>query len=295
MNEFFNALSTGLVSASVISIATVGFSLQFGITNYINIAYGDFLTIGAFLWYALAVGLKVELWTSAVLAVLATGVIAVAISRGVFAPILRKRATRPFILMIASFGLAVLLENLILAIYGSQYIAVPASANSYVINLAGFQLSGNQLVTIGSVLAVMLGIHYMLTRTKLGKAMRAMSDDEQLAQNCAINTKFITDWTWLVTGMIAGLAGCVLALQTVDVTDVSGSSELWLIIPAAFAGGIGSPYGAVAGATTLGMGVAFTDAYLGGQYDIIVGALMLGTVILLRPQGLFSSSKKAWG
>lgn len=293
MYEFLNALSVGIVNASVISIATVGFSLQFGITNYINIAYGDFLTFGAFFWYAFAVGLRVELWVSAVLAVFATGLMAVAVSRGVFTPILRRRATKPFILMIASFGMAVMLENILLAIYGSGFVTIPARGNANVISLGGFQLSGNQLSVVVIVVVVMFGIRYLLTRSKLGKAMRAMSDDDQLAQNCSINTRLITDWTWLITGMIAGIAGCVLALQTVNINDTSGSSELWLIIPASFAGGIGNPYGAVAGATTLGFGIALTDTYLGGQYDIIVGGLLLGAVILLRPQGLFASARRA--
>lgn len=292
MYTLLTALSAGIITSAVLAVATVGFSLQFGITNYINVAIGDYMTVSAFFWYGLEAGFHLPLWLAAVFAVLAGGIMSVLINRLVLMPVYRRRWARPFIMMIVTFAVSVVIENMLLGIWGSDSFTIPVS-NRNLFNANGFALTGPDVVIVVTVILGMIALHSLLTMTQFGRAMRAMADNENLAATCGVPTTMITDLTWFISGLFAGLGGCALAIQLATMNNTAGSADLWLIIPAAFAGGIGNPYGAVAGAAVVGFGVEFTSQYLGSQYQVIVGAALLVLVILVRPRGIFGSAARA--
>lgn len=287
-------LGFALVTAAVLALATVGFSLQFGITNFINVAYGDLMTLSAFFWYTGANDFHWNLWVSGAIALIATGLIAVGINRGIFQPILRRGA-RPFTLMIVTLGIGLLIENIALIIWGPNYLSIHVSGNRPILHWAGMIFSVNQVIIILIALAVMATLHLILTRTFIGKAMRAMSDDILLTRVCGIRSARVQDITWFISGALAALAGMVLALNTATFETTTGNGYLWLLIPAAFLGGIGSPYGAMAGAAIMGVVIEVSGSFFGPQFNVAAAMVVLFAVLLVRPQGIVAVVRKSWG
>ncbi len=134
----------------------------------------------------------------------------------------------------------------------------------------------------------MVAIHLMLTRTKLGKAMRAISDDKSLAAVTGIHTELVTTIVWVLSGVLAGLAGGVLALNVASFDPNVGVTFLFVIFAAVVFGGIGRPYGAMLGALVIGLAVEVSAVFISSAYKQDVAFLVLVGVLLLRPQGLAS-------
>ncbi|HWE61073.1 MAG TPA: branched-chain amino acid ABC transporter permease, partial [Chloroflexota bacterium] len=230
MHILVQSIGFGLVTASILALAAVGLSLQFGVTNYTNFAYGDFLTLGAYLTWSLNAGLGWNFWLALVAGSVLVGVAALVISQIVLEPFARRGGPVLYILII-TFGLSLIMSNGILAIWGADYKEYNVSLETP-LNLGPFSLTGDQLGIIVLAIVVMIAIHLLLTRTKIGKAMRAMSDDKSLAGASGINTERITALVWVISGVLAGLGGGVLALNVVTFDPNMGVTFLFVIFAA---------------------------------------------------------------
>jgi len=266
----------GLVTASVLALASVGLTLQFGVTNYINFAYGEFLTIGGYLAWTVNRGLHMNIWLAMLIGAIGVGIFGVIVNQFVFRPFI-KRGSPLLFLLIVTFGFSLILVNAVLAIFGPDF-------QSYDIPNA------SQALTIGPLIFTSA---LLLTRTKLGKAMRAMSDNADLARVSGINTERITTFTWLVSGFLAGLAGVVLALNITSFQPAFGGEFLFVIFSAVILGGVGSPYGAMLGALVIGLATEMSAVVLNSAYKNDVAFILLIVMLLLRPQGLIRMAGKA--
>ena len=268
----------------------MGLTLQFGITNFVNFAYGDFLTLGAYFSWVANVKLHLSIWLSMLAGALAMGLAAVALNHFIIGPFAR-RLRNLFYVLIATFGLSLILLNLIQAIWGPSYqqYRVPSQDPLHV---GPFLLTADQLIIIGIGAAAMLAIHLLLTRTKLGKAMRAMSDDVSLATVSGINTRVVTTITWFLTGALAGLAGTVLGLNISSITPSTGETFLFVIFAAVILGGIGKPYGAMLGALIIGLATEMSAVVIDAAYKLDVAFALLVIALLVRPQGLLAVKGK---
>jgi len=281
----------GLITASVLALAAVGLSLQFGVTNHINFAYGEFLTLGAYFAWTLSHGLGLNIWVSVVLATLLMGVFAVLVNQLLLKPFTKKGVPLLFLLVV-TFGLSLFLSNLILAIWGPNFKSLDLARESpYVIG--PFLFTPSQLTIIGIALLAMGAVHLLLTRTEIGKAMRAMSDSIDLAEVSGIDTDRITSFTWLVSGCLAGLAGIVLVINITSFQPSFGGEFLFVIFAAVILGGVGSPYGAMLGALVIGLATEMSAILINSAYknDVAFGLLIL--TLLLRPQGIIRMAGKA--
>jgi branched-subunit amino acid ABC-type transport system permease component len=281
----------GLITASVLALAAVGLSLQFGVTNYINFAYGEFLTLGAYLTWTLSHGLGLNIWLSVALAVLAMGVFALLLNRFLLRPFTKKGVPLLFLLVV-TFGLSLFLTNLILAIWGPDFksLDLPREVPHA---MGPFLFTTSQLTIIAVAIVVMAAIHLLLTRTEIGKAMRAMSDSVDLAQISGIDTDRITSYTWLLSGCLAGLAGIVLAINITSFQPAFGGEFLFVIFAAVILGGVGSPYGAMLGALVIGLATEMSAVLINSAYKNDVAFALLILTLLLRPQGIIRMAGKA--
>ena len=281
----------GLITASVLALAAVGLSLQFGVTNYINFAYGEFLTVGAYLAWMLNRTLGLNIWIAMVIAVLLMGVLAVLLNQFLLRPFTRKGVPLLFLLVV-TFGLSLFLTNLILAIWGPDFksLNLPREIPHVI---GPFLFTTSQLIIIAVAVAAMGAVHLLLTRTEIGKAMRAMSDSADLAQVSGIDTDRITSFTWLLSGGLAGLAGIVLAINITSFQPSFGGEFLFVIFAAVILGGVGSPYGAMLGAVIIGLTTEMSAVLINSAYknDVAFGLLIL--TLLLRPQGIIRMAGKA--
>jgi branched-chain amino acid transport system permease protein/neutral amino acid transport system permease protein len=285
VNLFVAAFGFGLVSVSVIAIAAVGFTMQFGITNMINLAYGEVMISSAYVAYYLNRA-GISIWVGMVAGALFGAAFSFLLNRVVYAPFQRK-GTSYIGMVIVSLAVSLMMANLLLPIVGAFSSSYQNTGGSLV-RIGSITLTTNQIAIIGLAVVVMLLIHGLLTYTKLGKAMRATAANPTLARNCGIPTQRVVDVVWLITGALCGLAGVVAALNSDSFAVASGAGFLIPIIAAAVLGGAGQPYGAMIGAVIIGLVTELSAAAWSPNYKEVVAFGILVVVMVLRPQGLLA-------
>ncbi len=285
MNLFVAAFGFGLVSMSVIAIAAVGFTMQFGITNMINLAYGEVMISAAYLAYYMNKA-GISIWIGMVAGALFGAVFSFLLNRVIYAPFMRK-GTANLGMVIVSLAVSLMISNLLLPIVGYYSVSYQEDAGR-LIRLGSIVLTRDQIIVIGIAVVLMLGIHALLTYTRLGKAMRATAANPTLARNCGIPTQRVIDSVWLITGALCGLAGVVAALNADSFAIANGSAFLITILAAAVLGGAGQPYGAMIGAVLIGLITELSAAAWSPEYKEVVAFGILVLVMVLRPQGLLA-------
>ena len=286
MNQFIAATGFGLVNAGIFALAAVGFTLQFSVTNVLNISFGALMTLSAFIAYELNVTVGANIWLALVIAGLATGVLSVLLNRGLIQPFL-KRGTSFFGMVVITIALDLIIEYAVEAIWGPTFLHYNVSAGAPV-SFGSLTFTHFQLVAIGIAVAGMVAIHLLLKRTRLGKAMRATSNDMKLSKVCGVRTSRIHDAGWFISGVFAGLAGVVLGLTLGTFSFTVGDEFLILIIAAAMLGGIGQASGAMLGALVIGLVTQWSSLVISGGYSEVVAFLILILVLLFRPTGIVS-------
>ncbi len=282
---FVAAFGFGLVSMSVIAIAAVGFTMQFGITNMINLAYGEVMISSAYVAYYLnRAGFTI--WFGMAAGALFGAVFSFLLNRILYAPFLRK-GTSHLGMVIVSLAVSLMIANLLLPIVGYFPVSYQEDPGR-LIRWGSIALTRDQLIIIGIAVVLMLAIHALLTYTRLGKAMRATAANPTLARNCGIPTQRVIDAVWLITGALCGLAGVVAALDSDSFAIANGATFLITVLAAAVLGGAGQPYGAMIGAVLIGMITELSAAAWSPQYKEVVAFGILVLVMVLRPQGLLA-------
>lgn len=285
MDLFVAAFGFGLVSMSVIAIAAVGFTMQFGITNMINLAYGQVMIVSAYAAYAVN-RTGISIWISLIGGALFGALLSFVLNRVLYTPFLR-RGTAPIAMVIISLAAALMIANVMLPIVG--YFSVSYTQNpGPTIRLGAFVLTTSQILIIGLAVGLMLLIHALLRFTRLGKAMRATAANASLARNCGIPTQRVVDLVWLITGALCGVAGTVAGMNSESFAVASGAGFLIPIIAAAVLGGAGQPYGAMIGAILIGEVTELSAAAISPQFKEVVAFGILVLVMVFRPRGLLA-------
>ena len=277
-------LFNGLALGSIIALAAVGLTLTYGILRLSNFAHGDFLTLGAYLtWLVNTHGLA--FWLSVIVGAIGT-VLGMLVSEKLLWKPLRDRRASSTTLIIVSIGLALFLRNGILLIWGgeNQRYNLPVQE---ALNLGGVKVAADRLVVMGLAIIAILALHFLLQNTKMGKAMRAVADNTDLARVTGIDVERVVIWTWVITGVLAAVSGAMFGLITGGIRQNMG----WFLILSMFAsvilGGIGNPYGAITGALVIGITQELSVPWLGSDYKVGVALFIMILILLLRPQGLF--------
>jgi neutral amino acid transport system permease protein len=280
----------GIALGSIIALGAVGLTLTYGILRLSNFAHGDYMTLGAFVAWTLNVSkipVLSNIWVSMVVGIVATVGVALLAEAVLWKRMRRVRATATT-LVIISIGLALFLRNGILLIYGgdAKRYDLPVSA---AIDLFGLKIKFYNLVVLGLAVLAIAGLHFLLQNTKIGKAMRAVADDIDLARVTGINVERVVLWTWIISASLTGLGGQMYGL----VTNVRPDMGWFLIMPmfaAVTLGGIGNPYGAIAGAFIIGIAQEVSVPYVGSQYKLAIALILMVLTLLFRPQGLFKGT-----
>ena len=278
-------LFNGIAIGSILALAAIGLTLTYGILNLSNFAHGDFMTLGAYLtWLANTSGLNI--WLSMILGAVGT-ILAMLISEYLLWKPMRDRRASDTTLIIISIGLALFIRNGILLRYGGgnklyQLPVVPA------LQFGDLRIAYYRLIVIGLAIAAIVALHLILQNTKIGKAMRAVADNIDLARVSGINVEQVVLWTWVITGILTAFAGGMYGLIAVVRPNMG-----WFLILPMFAsvilGGIGNPYGAIAGAYVIGIAQELSVPWLGSEYKLGVALAIMVVILLVRPQGLFKS------
>ena len=291
MSLFLASLGFGLVTAAVLAIAAVGFTMQFAVTDVLNLAYGAVMIASAFVAYALNQA-GVNVWIGLLAAAAAGAVGSVLLNQGIYTPFQRRTADSaraPITMVIVSLGMTLIIEFGLQAIVGGTNVSYTMSQGPTV-RAGGLVLTAVQFVIIGLAVVVMAAVHVLLRYTKLGKAMRATSANRSLARNCGIRTGRIVTVTWAVTGALCGIAGTVFAINNGSFGATSADLFLVVILAAVFLGGPGSAYGAMLGALIIGLATEISAAYITPSYKDVIAFAVLLIMLAVRPSGLLGTA-----
>jgi branched-subunit amino acid ABC-type transport system permease component len=283
---FLSSLGFGLVTASVLAIASVGFTLQFGVTDVLNLAYGAIMIAGAFVAYVVnQAGLSV--WIGLVVAVAVCSAGSVLLNSGVYTPF-QRRGTSPITMVIVSLGMTLIIEFSVQALAGGTSVSYTMGSGK-TLRAGGLVLTVVQIVVIALSVLVMVGVHGLLRYSKLGKAMRATAANKTLARNCGIRTGRVITITWALTGALCGLAGVVFAIDAGSFDATATDIFLVLILAAVFLGGPGQAYGAMLGAVVIGIATEVSAAYITADYKYVIAFVALLVMLGVRPTGLLGA------
>jgi neutral amino acid transport system permease protein len=291
---FMQLLANGLVTGSVIALAAAGISIVYGILRLVNFAYGDYMTFGAFAGILFNVKFGLPIVLAALLAMTATALMSVALEFVLWRP-LRAKSAGFMSLFLVSVGLALVLRHVIYLVAGPQprtYAVDPYKV--YVIG--GARLSGAQGIAIVVAAAGIVLVGLLIAGTGVGRMMRALADDLPLAAVAGVRTGRVIVAAWIVSGLLAGLAGVLAGLVQTSFDPQLGFTLLLPIFAAVVLGGIGNVYGALAGGLALGLAMELSTwtELAGGvnpTYKPVVAFSALVLVLLLRPQGLFGRAR----
>ncbi|MCL6641530.1 MAG: branched-chain amino acid ABC transporter permease [Candidatus Rokubacteria bacterium] len=284
MNLVMPDFGFGLVTASILAMGAVAFTMLYGVTRVINFAFGDMMSVGAYLAWIFNMYAHWNVWVAAVASMILMGVFGVFMGRVVIAPFLR-RGGGTFTLLIVTFAFGLILQNALQLFFGTNFQSYAVAAPKTV-GFLGMVLTNDQVIVFAVALATMLVLHALLQYTKIGVAMRAMSDNVALARTCGINTALVSDLAWGIAGALSGLGGFVLALTTTSFGATIGANFLLLVVSAAVLGGVGRPYGAMLGALVVGVVTEMSVLVLPASDKTAVALIVLFLVLLLRPQGI---------
>lgn len=287
MNLLLEAVGFGLVTASILAIASVAVSLQYGVDGIPNFAHGDLLTLAAYFAWMSQNLFNANLEVAFLVAACLTAVVAWVINRFILETF-RKARARYTTLLIVTIGLSLIIQNGIIVVLGpsAQILSVP---ETQLTRVGPFLWTNAQVVVMVIAAATLVVVHIVLKYTIVGKAQRAVADSPELASITGINPTRVIRLTWLADGFLTGIAGCALVLSSATFNPTTGFAFLLPIFAAAVVGGIGKPYGAMVGALILGIAMEVTAAYLPAGYKLVIAFAILAAVLLVRPQGIFTT------
>ena len=291
---FLQLVANGLVTGAVLAIAAVGVSLIYGILGLVNFAYGDVMTFGAFVAVLCNGRLGMGMVVAAVLAMVATAILSLSLEGVLWRP-LRARRAGFMSLFLASIGLALVLRQAIFLVAGPQPRSYDVDPYKVYV-LGSVRLSGAQAIAVTVAAAAIVAVALVLGTTSVGRTMRAVADDRALAAVAGIDTGRVIVLTWILCGLIAGLAGVLAALVQSSFDPNFGFSLLLPVFAAVLLGGIGSASGALLGGLVLGLAteVSTWAGFHGGVnpiYKPVVAFAVLIAVLLVRPQGLLGRAR----
>jgi neutral amino acid transport system permease protein len=278
----------GLSLGAIYALGAIGLTLVYGILKLVNFAHGDFLTFGAYMAYLVNVTWGMPLVLGIFFAMATTALLGLFFERVMWRP-MRSRGAGLLQLLLMSIGLAFVIRAVIQWFWSTNTRILHVNVTSTV-EFLGLRLGRTQLIVIIVGFAVLIAVGLMLRYSLLGKRMRAIADDLELAETSGIDTTRVVTYTWLFAGALAGLAG-VLAAAVTELQPELGFELLLPIFAAVIVGGIGDPFGALAGGVTLGVVSEWSTLFIDSRWKTSIAFVILVIVLVIRPSGIFGKAK----
>jgi branched-chain amino acid transport system permease protein len=297
---FLQQLINGLTVGSIYALIALGYTMVYGILEFINFAHGEIYMLGAYLGI-IALGMLCQWgvtgWTIAPLLVILFAMVYAAMWGATIETVAYKplRAAPRLSPLISALGVSIVLQNFVMITQGARdqvfrrELLFSSDFNSCGLTLASCTISYTQLLIIGTALVLMAGLTIFVNRTKLGRAMRATAQDQRMARLCGVNVDSIIRLTFVIGSSLGAAAGVLVALYYGVVNFYIGYVAGLKAFIAAVVGGIGSIPGAMLGGLLLGLAESFGAGYLSSQYKDVYAFVILIVVLLVRPQGILGN------
>ena len=288
MDTFIQQIINGLSLGSVYALVALGYTMVYGIIKLLNFAHGDVYMVGAFVGYFIISNFNLGFFPTLVMTMLITGVIGVIIYQIAYRPL--RNSTR-IASLITAIGMSYLLQNGMIYFAGPQTRSFPQIIENKMLNLGPVNISTMQLLMLVTTISLMIALQLIVQQTKLGKAMRAVSNDPEAAQLMGINTNLVISFTFFLGSMLAGAGGMLVGMYYNTITPTMGAGPGLKAFIAAVVGGIGSIPGAMIGGYLIGMTEVMISAFGNSMIRDAVVYLILIIILLVRPNGILGKSE----
>lgn len=281
--EFLQQLINGLALGSVYALLALGYTMVYGIIQLINFAHGEIYMIGAFAGFYSSTTLGLSLIPTLFIAMIASGLAGIIIEKIAYKPL---RNSPRITLLITAIGVSLFLQNGMRILVGSNPKPFPDLLNAGSINIGAIQIEWKTILMIAVSAALVLVLQFIVYKTKVGKAMRASSQDMEAASLMGINVNNTISLTFAIGSALAGIAGVLVAISYPSITPYMGVMPGLKSFVAAVLGGIGSIPGALVGGVAIGVIETFSKAYISTNFSdaIVFGVLII--ILLIKPSGL---------
>jgi neutral amino acid transport system permease protein len=279
----------GCVSGGYFALGAIGLTLVYGILKLVNFAHGDFLTFGAYIAFYFNVTIGMPLIAALLIAVAATAALGVFLELIMWRPMRRKKAGL-LQLLLMSLGLAFVLRNVIQFVAGTRPKSLDVNSTDSV-SFLDLTIGRTELYVLITSVVVLLLVAYLLRATSLGRQMRALADNFDLAETTGINTGRVVIVTWILAGGLAGLAGVLVVAASGGLSPNTGFFILLPLFAAVILGGIGNAFGALAGGFVIGLTQEWSTLVISSEWKVAVSFVVLILVLLIRPQGIFGKER----
>ena len=283
MIQFIGALISGLNLGSIYALIALGYTMVYGIAKMLNFAHGDIIMVGAYSVIVSAVTLKLPAIVAILIAVVVCAALGVTIEFLAYRPL---RQSPPLAVLITAIGVSYLLQNLALLIFGPEQKSTPALFDLPSLTLGGVTVDGITLLTLGVTAAIMVGLTLFINLTRMGKAMRAVSEDRDAAELMGISVNKTITITFAIGSALAAVASVFFGATYTYIKPTTGSMPGIKAFTAAVFGGIGSIPGAMLGGILLGLIEQLSKVYISTLWSdaVVFGVLVL--VLVFKPAGL---------
>ncbi len=292
----------GFFLGSIFALGAIGLTLIYGILNFANVAHGDYMTMGAYVAMFLVVsvmssiglegqglgpftfGYPLLIALPVSVAIVAAG--AILLDKAIYSR-LRDRSVNVVVISMASLGVAIALRGLVQILWSGDTQQYPRESKQVFHLPMDIRIAPDNIFIAIVAVVLVVAVYLMLTRTKMGKAMRATADNAELALVSGIETKRVIRWTWIIGAGLAATAGILLAVFQAQLLPIMGWKFLIPLFAAVILGGIGNPYGALAGALIIGVSSEVSTQWINPSYKPAISFAIMIAMLLIRPRGLF--------
>lgn len=288
MDTFIQQMINGLSLGSVYALVALGYTMVYGIIKLLNFAHGDVYMVGGFVGHYIISNFNLGFFPTLAITMLTTGVLGVLIYQIAYRPL--QSSTR-IASLITAIGMSYLLQNGMIYFVGPETRSFPQVINNQMYSIGSINISTMQILMLITTISLMIALQLIVHQTKLGKAMRAVSNDPGAAQLMGINTNSVISFTFFLGSMLAGAGGMLVGMYYNTITPTMGAGPGLKAFIAAVVGGIGSIPGAMLGGYLIGMTEVMISAFGNSMIRDAVVYLILIIILLVRPNGILGKSE----
>ncbi len=286
---FMEQLSNGIALGSIYALTAIGFTMVYGIIRLINFAHGDLYMIGAFLTYTGLTLFNMPILLSFLFGMFGAAIFGILIAKFAYSPVFKAPRINLFL---SAIGIAIFLENFAMLLWGPETQSFPSVINNRIYSFIGIRISSLQLIILGATVVLVGILTYVVQYTKLGRAMRCVSQDMDVSKLMGINTNRIVYLTFALGSGLGAAAGTLVGMYYKAVYPMMGFVPGLKAFIAAVIGGIGSIPGAMLGGLIMGISESLGAAYISSGYRDAIAFVILIIILLLKPEGLLGRGIK---